>query len=70
MKDMELKWCDPDCPHSSFPEKEHLDGACHTFIALFCNKYERFVHKSALCLDLVEEKGEAGQDSDSEETSP
>lgn len=48
-----LKWCDPGCRHASFPGKEHLDGACHTFIALYCDKYERLVQKSALCLDLA-----------------
>ena len=49
-----MKWCDPDCPHASFPTEEHLDGACHTFIALWCAKYGRLVQKSALCLDLTE----------------
>ncbi len=48
----DLKWCAPDCPHASFPEKEHLGGACHTFTALYCSKYNRLVQKSALCLDL------------------
>lgn len=45
------RWCAPDCEHASFPEKKHLDGACHTFIALYCSKYNRLVQKSALCLD-------------------
>jgi hypothetical protein len=46
------RWCDLDCPHASFPEKEALDGACHTFIALWCDKYTRLVQKSAMCLDM------------------
>jgi hypothetical protein len=45
------KWCAPDCKYASFPEKKHLDGACHTFIALYCSKYDRLVQKSALCLE-------------------
>ncbi len=49
------RWCDLDCPHASFPEKEALDGACHTFIALSCGKYGRLVQKSAHCLDFTVE---------------
>lgn len=44
------RWCDLDCSHASFPEKEALDGACHTFIALYCERLGRLVHKSAPCL--------------------
>ncbi|MBN1163051.1 MAG: hypothetical protein JXB45_00595 [Candidatus Krumholzibacteriota bacterium] len=51
-------WCDPGCPFASFPRKEHLDGACHTFIALYCSKHARLVQKSAPCLDLTEETDE------------
>ncbi|UCF04693.1 MAG: hypothetical protein JSV33_12310 [bacterium] len=50
-----MLWCDPCCCHASFPEKSHLDGACHTFIALYCKKYNRLVQKSAPCLDYLEE---------------
>ncbi len=60
MNDNKFQWCDPACPHASFPRQEHLDGACHTFIALYCNKYKRLVQKSGLCLDLTEES--AGPD--------
>jgi hypothetical protein len=59
MKNRELKWCGLDCEHASFPEQESLDGACHTFIALYCSKYDRLVQKSGLCLDLA---GNAGHD--------
>jgi hypothetical protein len=55
------KWCAPDCPHASFPEKDHLGGACHTFIALYCGKHGRLVQKSALCLDLTDGP-DAGKD--------
>jgi len=48
-------WCGPDCPFASFPEDEALDGACHTFIAIYCGKYHRLVHKSAPCIGLTEE---------------
>lgn len=44
------RWCDLDCPWASFPEKGSLDGACHTFIALYCERLGRLVHKSAPCL--------------------
>jgi hypothetical protein len=57
MTHRELKWCGLDCEYASFPEKENLDGACHTFIALYCSKYDRLVQKSGLCLDLTEDAG-------------
>ncbi len=50
------RWCDPDCRHASFPDKDALDGACRTSIALWCDKYGRLVQKSALCLDMTMEK--------------
>ncbi len=50
------RWCDLDCPHASFPEKDSLDGACHTFIALWCDRYGRLVQKSAPCLDMKPEE--------------
>jgi len=55
MNNKKFQWCDPACPHASFPRHEHLDGACHTFIALYCNKYKRLVQKSGPCLDSTEE---------------
>lgn len=54
MPKKKIKWCDPDCPYASFPENDHLNGDCHTFIALYCDKHHRLVQKSALCLDLME----------------
>jgi hypothetical protein len=50
-----MRWCDPSCPHATFPKKEHLDGACHTFIAIYCKKHKCLVPKSGPCLDLMEE---------------
>jgi hypothetical protein len=55
MKKQSFQWCDPSCPHASFPRADYLDGACHTFIALYCNKYKRLVQKSGPCLDSLEE---------------
>jgi len=55
MKNKEIKWCDPSCEYARFPKEEDLNGACHTFIALYCEKYKRLVNKSALCLDFSEE---------------
>jgi hypothetical protein len=56
MNPPERQWCDPDCPHASFPTDEHLGGACHTFIAIYCSKYDKLVQKSGLCLDITEGK--------------
>jgi hypothetical protein len=50
-----FKWCEPGCRYASFPDSGHLDGACHTFIALYCSKYGRLVQKSGPCLDLTED---------------
>jgi hypothetical protein len=55
MKKQDIKWCDPSCKHASFPQENHLDGACHTFIALYCKKYKRLVQKSGPCLEVTEE---------------
>ncbi len=60
MNNKNLKWCDPSCEHARFPEERDLNGACHTFIALYCKKYKRLVQKSALCLDITKE-GENGK---------
>ncbi|MBN2070612.1 MAG: hypothetical protein JW814_04060 [Candidatus Krumholzibacteriota bacterium] len=54
-----LRWCAPDCPYCSFPEEEHLGGACRTFTALYCGKYKRLVRKSALCIDNKKDKNDA-----------
>jgi len=55
-EEIEIRWCDPDCPHAEFPDEEGLNGACHTFIALYCTKYNRLVQKSALCLDFQKKR--------------
>ncbi len=65
LKGKRMRWCDLSCPHARFPEEEALDGACHTFIALYCEKYKKLVHKSGLCLDFTE--GEEGEN-DGKET--
>jgi len=56
-----MKWCDLSCPYATFPDEEALDGACHTFIALYCKKYRRLVQKSGLCLDVTEGEESAEQ---------
>ncbi|MCK4235842.1 MAG: hypothetical protein KAX38_01905 [Candidatus Krumholzibacteria bacterium] len=57
-----MKWCDLSCPHAAFPDEEDLDGACHTFIALYCAKYKRLVQKNGPCLDITE--GESSERED------
>jgi len=57
-----MKFCDMSCPHATFPEDEALDGACHTFIALYCKKYHRLVQKSGICLDYTEGKTDGEED--------
>jgi hypothetical protein len=62
MNDTGPRWCDLDCPEASFPETDGLDGACHTFIALYCRKYDMLVHKNALCLDRKKRGKDDGED--------
>ncbi len=62
MRKQPLEWCEPSCPHASFPKESDLDGACHTFIALYCNKYKRLVQKSGLCLDLLDEESDGSDE--------
>ena len=45
------KWCDMSCQFARFPEQEGVDGSgsCRTFIAIFCQKQNKLVHKNSLC---------------------
>jgi len=46
-----MKWCDLSCEHASFPQAQAVDGAgsCRTFMALYCARIDRLVHKNAPC---------------------
>jgi hypothetical protein len=48
-----MPFCDLQCRHARWPEAEGLDGSgsCRTFLALFCEKRRRLVHKNAPCAD-------------------
>jgi hypothetical protein len=48
-----MPFCDLKCRHARWPEAEGLDGSgsCRTFLALFCEKHRRLVHKNAPCAD-------------------
>lgn len=48
-----IRWCDLDCPDASFPRSDALDGACGTFVALWCARFGRLVHKNARCLEFT-----------------
>ncbi len=46
-----MKWCDLSCEHASFPQTEAIDGSgsCRTFVALYCARLDRLVHKNGPC---------------------
>ena len=47
-----LKWCDLNCPHAEWPQRDALDGSrsCRTFVAIHCRLHDRIVPKNAPCL--------------------
>jgi hypothetical protein len=46
---MKIKWCDLSCPQAKFPSRDKVDGACRTFVALYCERLQRLVMKNAPC---------------------
>ncbi|MBU0514880.1 MAG: hypothetical protein KJ621_08920 [Proteobacteria bacterium] len=46
-----MRFCDLSCPEAEFPKNAGLDGAgsCRTFVALYCRRLDRLVHKNAPC---------------------
>jgi hypothetical protein len=46
-----MQWCDWSCEHASFPQTEAVDGAgsCRTFVALYCARLKKLVHKNGPC---------------------
>jgi hypothetical protein len=53
-----VKYCDLDCRHASFPKSDSVDGSrsCRTFVALQCRKKKMLVHKNMPCR-IKEERG-------------
>jgi hypothetical protein len=46
-----MDFCDLDCKFASFPRSDAVDGSrsCRTFVALYCEKKKRLVHKNLFC---------------------
>jgi hypothetical protein len=46
-----MDFCDLGCKFAAFPKSEAIDGSgsCRTFIALYCKKKKRLVHKNLPC---------------------
>jgi hypothetical protein len=46
-----VKWCALSCEHASFPQTGAVDGSgsCRTFVALYCARLKRLVHKNGPC---------------------
>ncbi len=44
-------YCDLSCRHAEMPKDSGIDGAgsCRTFVALYCRKRKRLVHKNLPC---------------------
>jgi len=43
------KWCDLRCDAADFARLEALDGSCHTFQSLWCDRLKKHVTKNAPC---------------------
>ena len=44
-----IQWCDLRCKWADVAKLEALDGSCHTFQSLWCQKLEKHVTKNAPC---------------------
>jgi len=44
-----IRFCDLRCEHAEFARQDALDGSCHTWQSIWCNKLERHVTKNAPC---------------------
>ncbi len=54
-----MEFCDLDCKYATFPESDVVDGSrsCRTFIALYCTRKKKLVHKNLPCNDKIERNG-------------
>ncbi len=57
-----MRFCDLNCPEAEFPREDGLDGAgsCRTFVALYCRRLGRPVHKNAPCQVPADEAARSG----------
>lgn len=48
-----MPFCDLKCRHAQWPDDSGVDGSgsCRTFLALYCRKRRRLVHKNAPCAE-------------------
>ncbi len=46
-----MEFCDLECKYADFPKSDAVDGSrsCRTFIALYCKRRKRLVHKNLPC---------------------
>lgn len=44
-----VRFCDLRCPEADVPRAAGLDGACRTFVSLWCRRLKRHVTKNAPC---------------------
>jgi hypothetical protein len=44
-----IRFCDLRCEHADFAKEDALDGACHTWQSIWCEKLGKHVTKNAPC---------------------
>ncbi len=46
-----VHFCDLDCVYAKFPDSDSVDGSrsCRTFVALYCARRKKLVHKNLPC---------------------
>jgi hypothetical protein len=47
-----IQWCDLRCKWANAAKLEALDGSCHTFQSLWCQKLDKHVTKNSPCAVL------------------
>jgi hypothetical protein len=52
VKSKRIQWCDLRCRWADAARLEALDGSCHTFQSLWCQKLKQHVTKNSLCAIL------------------
>lgn len=53
-----MEFCDMDCKYAQFPKSDAVDGSrsCRTFVALYCKRKKKLVHKNSPCKDRTSKK--------------
>jgi len=44
-----VKWCDLRCDAADFARTDAMDGSCHTFKSLWCERLGKHVAKNSPC---------------------